>query len=207
MVTGRSLAAASAALVAFALAACTQGDEEGARVPAASTTPPLQADEPSPTATPAPTADPLAGASTDEVSAEPAGSEIALLTAVRAAEQEGFERVVFEFANAVPGYRVGYAPRPITADGSGDEVRVDGAAVLQIRMQGASGTDLAQPEAPATYTGAARLRPATTNVVELARTGDFEGTLSWAIGLRDAQPFRVTTLDGPPRVVIDISAP
>jgi hypothetical protein len=40
-------------------------------------------------------------------------------------------------------------------------------------------------------------------VREVVRTGDFEAVLSWAVGLDDRVDFRVLTLDGPPRLVVD----
>lgn len=38
------------------------------------------------------------------------------------------------------------------------------------------------------------------------RVGDFEAVLEWAIGVRAASSYEVTTLDDPPRVVVDITA-
>jgi hypothetical protein len=43
-------------------------------------------------------------------------------------------------------------------------------------------------------------------VTEVVATGDFEGVLSWAIGLRKATVFRVSELTAPPRLVIDIAS-
>lgn len=187
------------------LASC--GAEEDARVPQAqaeaspavtgAAVTPLSASTPG-------TEVALPGASTEAKERDAENADPALLTAVRAARQDGFDRVVFEFKNAVPGYRIGYVERPVTEDGSGSEVSLDGAAVLQVRMQNASGVDLSQPEAPATYAGPARLTPDTSTVVELARTGDFEAMLTWAIGTQSRAPFEVTTLSGPPRLVIDV---
>ncbi len=45
----------------------------------------------------------LPGASTDAKERDAENADPALLTAVRAARQDGFDRVVFEFKNAVPG--------------------------------------------------------------------------------------------------------
>ena len=84
--------------------------------------------------------------------------ETALLTGVRAASHDGYDRVVFEFRNGVPGYDVGYVERPVRADGSGEPVEVDGGAVLLVRMEPALDADLTQESAPRTYTGPARLR-------------------------------------------------
>jgi hypothetical protein len=43
----------------------------------------------------------------------------------------------------------------------------------------------------------------TTVVTEVKAAGDFEAVLTWVVGLRYRVPFRVSVLDGPPRIVID----
>ena len=146
--------------------------------------------------------DPMEDASTSPVTA-PATAERALLTAVRAARHEGYDRVVFEFRGAVPGYEVAYTDEPVTEDGSGAEVEVEGEHVVLVRMENASGADLSTEEARPTYTGPNRIDPGTPEVAEVVRTGDFEGVLTWAIGLRDEVDFRVTTLASPFRLVVD----
>jgi hypothetical protein len=146
------------------------------------------------------------GASTETVVASATITETALLTDVRAARHEGYDRVVFEFANGVPGYEVGYVERPVVADGSGDEVAIEGGAVLGVRMDPALDADLTQESAPRTYPGPNRFSPSTTVVVELVRTGGFEAVLTWGIGIDAERPFRVTTLVDPPRIVIDVDS-
>jgi hypothetical protein len=133
----------------------------------------------------------------------PSTRETALLTAVRAARHDRFDRVVFQFRNALPGYEVRYAQRPVRQDGSGTVVAVDGRFVVRIRMENALDADLTKPSAPLTYTGPTRLSPGTSVVVELARAGGFEGVLTWVAGLRERAAYRVTTLAAPPRLVVD----
>ena len=72
--------------------------------------------------------------STTPVSVAPSGPT-ATLTAVRVANQGAVDRVVFEFSDRVPGYAVRYVSRPITEDGSGNPVTVEGDAVLEVRME------------------------------------------------------------------------
>ena len=151
-----------------------------------------------------PTTTVASGFGTREVSVAPA--KRGLLTAVRAARQDGFDRIVFEFEDAVPGYAVRYVDRPITEDGSGNPVEVKGDAVLQVHMEPASGVDLSGEELRQTYKGANRLAPATSVVTELVRTGDFEAVLTWVIGVKGKPGFRVDTLTGPPRLVLEIAA-
>ena len=68
----------------------------------------------------------LAGASASPVSTPVSGR--ALLKAVRVSTNDGFDRVEFEFEAAPPGYSVQYVERPVHEDGSGKEVKVDGAS-------------------------------------------------------------------------------
>ena len=131
---------------------------------------------------------------------------VALLTDVRLAGQDGFDRVVFEFRDQLPGYDVAYADGPVRQDGSGEVVDVEGDAVLVVRLTPASGVDLSGPNFNQTYTGPDRLRGDTDVVAEVVRLGDFEANLTWAIGLGGKVPFRVEVLTGPPRVVVDLSA-
>jgi hypothetical protein len=145
-------------------------------------------------------------ASTAPVSWTSPITETALLTGVRAAPHPGYDRVVFEFENGVPGYDVHYVAPPILADGSGDEVAVAGGAALVVRMEPALDADLTQESAPRTYTGPTRFSPSTSAVAELVRTGGFEAVLTWAVGVDEKRPFRVSRLESPARIVIDISS-
>jgi hypothetical protein len=151
--------------------------------------------------------DPLAGAGTNPVVGEPEGASTALLTRVGIGRHEGYDRVVFEFRNAVPGYRVEYVEPPLHEDGSGNRLEVAGSAFVVVRMEPASGFDLSVPEGELVYKGPRRLSgpDAGTSVVrEVVRTGDFEAVLTWAVGLSDRVDFRVRTLQGPPRLVVDV---
>ena len=148
--------------------------------------------------------DTMPGASTQPVSKPATNTQTALLTAVRAARHEGYDRIVFEFANTIPGYDVRYVQPPIRQDGSGAPVAVNGANLLRIRMENALDADLTKPSAPRTYTGPQRFDPHTPEIAELVRAGGFEAVLTWVAGLRDRVDFRVTTLSSPPRLVVDV---
>jgi hypothetical protein len=152
-----------------------------------------------------PVAPALEGASTAPKVSPPASTGTSLLSDVRAAGHPGYDRIVFEFRSGVPGYDVRYVETPVRADGSGEEVAVAGGAALLVRMEPALDADLTEESAPRTYTGPTRFSPGTAGVVELVRTGGFEAVLTWAIGLSDKRPFRVTRLQGPARLVIDVS--
>lgn len=188
-----------ALLPVCALAGC--GDTGTRRAPSSATTAPASR----PAARPATTdgIDALTGAGTRPVVIAGTSDRTALLTDIRVARHEGYDRVVFEFARALPGYDVRYVRRPIRQDGSGRTTSIAGAFVVVIRATDALDADLTRPSAPPTYTGPSRLAPGTPEIVELARIGGFEGVLSWAVGLRDRVDFRVTTATSPPRLIVD----
>lgn len=173
----------------------------GCSTPEAPSSPATTAASPTPTPSVTPSGI-LQGAATTEVKVprELRGD----LTAVRVARQDGYDRVVFEFAKDVPGYIVSYVRLPVQADGSGNEVPMPGAAeAVQVTFNPASATDWGGNPPNPTYKGPNRLSAATVQVTEVVGTGDFEGYLTWAVGLRKQVPFLVTRLDGPPRLVVD----
>jgi len=134
------------------------------------------------------------------------GSETALLERVAVGRHEGYDRVVFQFKNRLPGYRVAYVQPPLKEDGSGNPVEIKGTAFVVVRIEPASGFDLNTGEGVMTYKGPRRLAGSTagTSVVqELVRTGDFEAVLTWAVGLSDKVDFRVRTATSPSRLIVD----
>lgn len=148
----------------------------------------------------------LPDASTRPVSGESASAETALLERVAVGRNDGFDRVVFQFRNGVPGYRVEYVRPPISEDGSGNRIEVEGNAFVIVRMEPASGFDLSVPEGELVYKGPRRLSgndAGTSTIEEVVRNGDFEAVLSWAVGLDERVPFRVLVLDSPSRLVVD----
>ena len=125
----------------------------------------------------------------------------AVLRDVRAAAQATFDRVVFEFQAApVPGYHIAYADDPARDCGSGETVNVQGATRVVVRLSPAQAhTD----EGVATVKGLER--HLTLPVLqELELSCDFEGEVSWVLGLSARRPYRVSELASPPRLVVDI---
>jgi hypothetical protein len=150
--------------------------------------------------------DPLEGAATTPVEAAATGSDTALLERIAVGRHEGYDRVVFQFKNGLPGYKVEYVQPPLKEDGSGKPVSVNGNAIVSVRMEPASGFDLNTGEGVLVYKGPKRIdgSSAGTSVVqELVRTGDFEAVLTWAIGLSDKVDFRVRTATSPDRLIVD----
>ena len=123
-----------------------------------------------------------------------------LLVAVRAGRQKNADRLVFELRGGRPGFRVEYVDE-LVQDGSGDPVPLLGRAVVQILLRPAAAHDDAGHP---TFTGPP---PDVTDFAtfrQVADAGDFEGQLTWGIGVAARTPMRVLRLDGPSRVAVDV---
>ena len=132
----------------------------------------------------------------------PAAPPTPVLVAVRAAHRGDVDRVVFEFRGGLPADRqVGYVDR-LFADGSGRRVHVAGRALLRVRFEPAAAhTDQGVPTA-----APRRVAFALPNVLTAVRSGDFEAVTTYGLGLATRTPVRVTTLQAPPRVVVEVGA-
>jgi Sporulation and spore germination/Immunoglobulin-like domain of bacterial spore germination len=151
----------------------------------------------------------LPGASTNPVMVPdtPGGpGAVALLVDVRAGRHAGYERVVFEFANMLPGYSVQYGTKPLHADPSDLVVELPGQNAIVVRMAMASGSDSTATPYKTTYTRPAAIPTGYPVIAGLANIGDFEAVLTWAIGVMTKPAFKVTTLTNPPRLVIDVAS-
>jgi hypothetical protein len=127
--------------------------------------------------------------------------EIALLTDVRAARHDGFDRIVFELGSgSAPGYHLEYIDRPVRKCGSGEATPVAGDAWLEIRFEPANAhTPSGAP------TIAKRNQTVELEVVkELEQTCDFEAVVVWVVGVKRPNRYRVLTLDDPLRLVVDV---
>lgn len=138
----------------------------------------------------------------------PGTNALATLRAVRIGRQPGFDRVVFEFGpdDELPGVLVRPQALPVTQDPSDLPVAVGGDRALVVRMQAASRARVTPSgELELVYDGPLTVSGGSTAVVDASWAGDFEALLSWAVGIDGAHAYRVFTLTGPPRVVLDVA--
>lgn len=127
------------------------------------------------------------------------GRGVALLRSVRAARHEGSDRVVWEFTGGRPGVHVEYVDEPVRACGSGFPVELPGDGWLEVRFEPAA----AHVDGEATF-DEDRLVPRLPVVLEVVSTCDFEAVVTWVAGVASPEPYRVTLLDDPARVVVDV---
>lgn len=211
------LAAASAAL----LAGC---GEESSPNPA-TTSPTATATSASPTASPPPgptataTASPTESASASEVACQPFGSTtpkesedplaMSPLTgaSMRVGRHDCYERFVFELAGTgdAPGWSVQYRD-PLIADPSGQTVDLRGDADLEVIVRVWTVTDFeGRPDEWPPFSGPDDIVTTGYTAIREARNlYAFEGVTQLGLGLDERRPFRVSLLEGPVRLVVDV---
>jgi hypothetical protein len=117
--------------------------------------------------------------------------------AARVAENSGYDRFVLQFDSAVPTYTVKRQAKPVFPAGpSGQTITVTGTVGVLVQVHTASGAT--------TFTGPTDFQHPEYQILKEARqTEDFEGYVSWGLGLSQADCMRAFTLTDPPRLVVD----
>jgi hypothetical protein len=119
--------------------------------------------------------------------------------AVAAACHPTFDRFVIRSRLASAGYDVRYVSQ-VVADASGQPISLLGTKRIHVVLRHARGH---------TAAGANLLPSVTTplcpNLRQVKKAGDFEGVVSFGLGLRRRTGFRVFRLSGPTRIVIDVA--
>ncbi len=132
-----------------------------------------------------------------------AGSPVRLtrLVGVRAVHRGGVggvDRVVFEFDRGLPRPTTARYVRALTRGQSGLPLRVPGRALLRVTMRNADGHDSHGPLVPG------RTAYALPNVMTVVLSEDFEGFVTFGIGLAAHRPFGLTVRRHPSRVVLEV---
>jgi hypothetical protein len=127
--------------------------------------------------------------------------QTATLVAIRAAHHPEttpkYDRVVFEFDGPIPLFEIEYVEQ-LLGDGSGLPVPIAGRSILQVVFRDAQAhNDSGQVTAPV------RLTPKLPIVREVINAGDFEGVVTYGIGVSRKAELRILTLADKSRVVID----
>jgi hypothetical protein len=193
------------------VAGCGEGNgaESAGPTPTPATQPPTHA---ATTTTAAETPTPPPASASKRCARESGGEEgiYTNLVAVRIGTHQGYDRITFEFKApepnpggeaGIPRYEIRTAKPPHYEDASGLPLEVNGNSFVGIVFHGASGVDF---EGRATYKGPKVVRAGFDNLVEAVRSGDFEATLSWILGVRRQTCWQVHELHNPDRVAIDI---
>ena len=123
------------------------------------------------------------------------------LTAIRIGEQAGYDRVVFQFSGRAPAYEVGRV-RTVYTDPKGTPVALAGQSFARVVFRASA---VCPQPLGKTYTGPSTLTPFDPELLVVGAAGDFEGYLSFGIGLAAGGSYHAYPMTNPDRVVIDFS--
>ena len=120
------------------------------------------------------------------------------ITDVRVGQHLRYDRFVIEFSTArMPHYRITQqSSSTFTLDPSGRTVTLLGNAGINVAVHFATGEG--------TYHGPGDFRTGFPQLREARRLGDFEGYVTWGLGLAHQSCKRVFRLSSPTRLVIDV---
>jgi len=169
---------------------------------ASPTTPPAPtttAASPAPTTATAATAAPATAATARQITAirEPAVPPVPVVTGIRFAAHDGFDRIVFDLPGALPAHSAEYVTE-VTRDGSGQPVSMPGTAFLLIVLHPAQAH---RADGSPTVTGIHRTGLA--RIQAYGVVGDYEGYVSIALGLSGKQKYSVGELSN--RIYVDVT--
>ena len=201
---------AAIVVLAFALTGCGSGasDNEAASPTTTSTSPTTTSTSPPSMQTvPDCMQSPSASTSPQKSSANE-NRETMYLTNVTLGADRCTAKVVFEFEEQAPGpgFEVSYQPADTAKieDASGNPIAIDGDAFLVVKLNPAMTAKIDGEQVTKTYTGPRRL-PGTDPITEVVKTGDFEGVVTWVIGLDSKRSFTTNASDSALVVEIDRS--
>jgi hypothetical protein len=122
---------------------------------------------------------------------------VANAIAARVSSQPSYDRFVLQFDPIVPTYTAVRQAKPVFSEGaSGKTVTLLGNAGVLITVHSATGAT--------TFTGSTDIITNQNPILKEARqVQDFEGYVSWGLGLGSAACMRTFVLDGPARLVVD----
>jgi hypothetical protein len=121
---------------------------------------------------------------------------VANTIAARMAEQAGYDRFVLQLDSIVPTFTVKRQAKPVFTQGAGGQtLTLVGTAGVLVQVHSATGS---------TFVGPIDIvHPEFTILQEARQTEDFEGYVSWGLGLSRPACMRVFTLADPARLVVD----
>ncbi|MEV4353283.1 hypothetical protein [Nonomuraea sp. NPDC049625] len=139
--------------------------------------------------------------STAEVDVQRDGIEPAVVTGVRFAGHDTYDRLVIDLKGKVPGYSVEWVDE-FVEDGSGKPMDVNGGAYLQVTLVPANAHDT---KGKPTWKGGPVFPTGLLNLTDVVRTGDFEGHVGIGLVLARKAAFQVKEQGGPSRLIIDVA--
>jgi hypothetical protein len=157
---------------------------------------PVTTPTPTPVPSPSPTPKYICGASTGFVGKTPPLS--AFIDDVRTGTHPGYDRLTIEFNNGQPA-TIEVRPQAntkFTTDPKGDTVTLAGQVGIKITIHSS--------DAHTAYSGTGDMKTGYSGLLEVRELGDFEGYVSFGLGLAKPGCYTATILTNPTRLVVDI---
>jgi hypothetical protein len=122
---------------------------------------------------------------------------------IRFGRHDCYERMVIEYTGSgpLPAWAVGYG-KAILGESDMPDPELEGTTTLVVSAQAWMG-DLEGRG----YQGPSHVEVGFTAIERAKLIENWEGVMRWAIVVDRVRPFRVTVLDSPPRLVVDVSVP
>jgi hypothetical protein len=120
------------------------------------------------------------------------------LVSVHTARRSGYDRVLFTFRGGMPGYQVRYVAT--VKDEADRPLPLRGGTFLAVAFEPA----LAREPGGASTFDASTITTDYPRLRQVRFAGDFEGRVSFGVGVAGRGGFRVTELTGPNRVAVDV---
>jgi hypothetical protein len=190
-----------AAGLCVVLAACAQVGPPGSPAANATTSPPAVASGPRfsqpPVAPPTPPSATIPAFACADAGGGKTG--VAAVTTVRVSEQADYDRFVLQFDAPVPTYTVKRQAKPtFSLAPSGQSITLSGTSGVLVSVHSATESN--------TYSGPTDFSHPEFLVLKEARlTQDFEGYVSWGLGLAHPACMRAFVLANPARLIVDFS--
>ncbi|MDO4686846.1 MAG: hypothetical protein Q4A92_09875 [Corynebacterium sp.] len=144
---------------------------------------------------------PLGDTSLDSHKQEAHQGSSVVITSVRAASHDGFDRIVFETTGpGTPGWIVDYIDNP-SQQTSGEPIEVPGDTALEVNVTGTTYPFELGIDNPSI----GRTELNTVLVTDIVDGGTFEAQSQFIVGIKGGRkPYSVQMLENPTRVVVDV---
>jgi hypothetical protein len=133
------------------------------------------------------------------------------LTGVAVEAGVGIDKIVFTFgpstgipSGADPTGELKPTTPPFSLGGSGADVSVAGHRFIAVTFRGMA---IADEQGKPSYTGPSDIKPMALAVRELRLVDDFEGVVSWIVGVDGPACVAVTSMSSPKRIVVAVTQP
>jgi hypothetical protein len=130
-------------------------------------------------------------------------TEHTYIKVVRAANQKGFDRIVFEFEGPMPNFNIKYHPSRFYEDEGGrHRIKIAGNTFVEVHLH-VIPVDEQQLKFSQAEGFVPKGRLTLPMLWEVEEAGFFEGYYEFLLGVKSRKGFRVTELANPSRLVID----